>query len=341
MQTASKQFGAKDTASPKNQFQLTRLRLTGIYALILFVILVLSGITTHSIFGSRLDRRFKARPIPPAIITQINIESRDQIQEELITSLVIVNGFFFITAVGLSYFLAGVTLKPIQQSYNRQQQFIGDASHELRTPLAILQTDLENELQEQRAHKETIKSHLEEVSRMSSIVNDLLMLSRLDTNTNHANHVERINLSETIENATNRLKKYAQKNHINLKLSLTNNIHISANKEHILQALTNIIKNSIEYNKKNGNVTITQTQNSTNTTITIEDTGIGIPKEDLPKIFDRFYRVDKSRSRTAGGNGLGLSIVKSIIHSYRGSIAITSTPEKGTTTTITFPKAQA
>lgn len=111
---------------------------------------------------------------------------------------------------------------------------------------------------------------------------------------------------------------------------------IIGNKEHLLQAITNLIKNAIEYNNTDGKVTIESTQQDQHAIITIVDTGSGIPQEDLSKVFDRFYRVDKSRSRSKGGSGLGLPIAKLIIELHGGSISIKSA-ETGTAVTITLP----
>lgn len=344
MPNAFKQFTEKGTAFLKNQFQLTRLRLTAMYAVLLLIILIISSVTTHSFFSDRIRQRFRSHHFlpPTTLIIEINETLRNEAQEELVFSLLFVNGIVFLAAVGLSYVLAGITLHPIQEAYEKQKQFFGDASHELRTPLAILQTDLENELANpriKRSEQEHAKSHLEEVQRMSNIVKDLLLISRLDDQVT-TGHKESINVYSLIATAVERLKPYAAQ-HI-IKLVAPNKtpqqpLLISANNEHILQAVSNVIKNAIEYSSSGDTVTVTLDRDSKNVHIDVRDTGIGIKPSEIPKLFDRFYRVEKSRSKTEGGSGLGLSIVQSITQSYGGSISIQSKPGHGTIVRLSFP----
>ena len=341
-----KQFAEKVTGLRNNQFHLTRLKLTAIYAGLLFVVFLFSGLVTHSVFTGRLEHRaiFRGRSFsPPPHVIEIGREARQQVRRELATSIFLVNGTLFVGSVGLSYFLAGLTLKPIQRMYNKQRQFMGDASHELRTPLAILQTDLENELANPKLKKperENLKSHLEEVKQMGGIVKDLLLISRLDNHEVSRAKKENIDLSELVAEAVNRLKGYADAHKVQLVVSPSNNqkkITARANKEHLLQAVSNVIKNGIDYNKPEGTVKVSLEQDQEQVIISVADTGIGIDQDEIPKLFDRFYRVDQSRTREAGGSGLGLSIVQSILHTYDGKVAIESRPGKGTTVKISLP----
>lgn len=342
-----KQFAEKVTGLRNDQFQLTRLKLTGMYAVLLLAVLVISGVTTHSVFSNRLEQRmfFRERPfpLPPPQILEIGREARAQARQELITSTILVNGTLFIGAVGLSYILAGLTLRPIKKAYEQQRRFLSDASHELRTPLAILQTDLENERDTAKAsteEKEHAQSHLEEVQRMGKIVKDLLLISRLDGQHQLSIPKEAIDLKEVVTAAVKRLQGYAAKHNIKVISSPVTRetpVVISANKEHILQAISNLIKNGIDYNKPGGNVVVSLTHDHKTAVITVSDTGIGIAEEEIPKLFDRFYRVEQSRSRQLGGSGLGLSIVQSVIRELGGSVDISSKPGKGTTVTLTLP----
>ncbi len=344
MRKEFKQFVEKVTGLRNSQFRLTRLRLTVIYAVLLLIILTLSSLTTQSLFSGRLEHRFQDRLLPPPP-TQVSKETRQQIREELIKSLWLVNGTLYIGAVGLSYLLAGLTLKPIQDMYNKQKQFLGDASHELRTPLAILQTDLENELSSPKIKKEDaeqIQSHLEEVKRMSNLVRDLLLVSRLDNHEDNPVNKEPVDLKELTTEVTRRLKGYADARKtklIILPIDDQEKIVAAANKDHLFQALSNVVKNAIDYNQPGGKVTINFERIKEQVVINVADTGVGITANEIPKLFDRFYRVDKSRAREAGGSGLGLSIVQSIINTYEGTISVRSKPEKGTTIKITLPAA--
>lgn len=347
MQNVLKQFAEKAIGLRNNQFQLTRLRLTAMYAALLLAVFLISGLITHSVFSNRLEHRgilFRDRSFPPpSHVIEIGREARLKVRRELATSILLVNSTLFVGSVGLSYLLAGLTLKPIQRMYNKQRQFMSDASHELRTPLAILQTDLENELVNpklKKAEKENLQSHLEEVKRMGNIVKDLLLISRLDNHETSQARKEPVDLKELVLEAVERLEGYAHAHMIKLITPPRDGqekVITLANREHLLQALSNIVKNGIDYNQPDGTVTISLKHGPEKATISVTDTGIGIAENEIPKLFDRFYRVDKNRTREAGGNGLGLSIVQSIVHTYSGEVAIDSQAGKGTTVQISFP----
>jgi signal transduction histidine kinase len=346
MQNALKQFEEKGTALLSGQFSRARLELTLIYAIILGVILIISSLIIYSFFSHRLDLRVAHRvQIAPIYFTDDNISFPDAARADLGLTLFTVNGILLAVAISLSYILAGITLHPIQQTYEKQRRFLSDASHELRTPLAILQTDLENELSEKSirpTEKERAESHLEEVTRMGSIVKDLLLISRLDTQSDNPKKLESLNFLTTAQDVVDRLTPYAQKHEVTLISKLpTMPVIINANTEHISQAITNLIKNGIDYNKKNGSVTLSMIMEKNIATLRIEDTGAGMSKEHVAKAFDRFYRADESRTRATGGSGLGLSIVRSIAKTYAGSVALESTKDKGTTARLSFPLQEA
>jgi signal transduction histidine kinase len=341
-----KQFGAKATGFPSDRFYRARLSLTIIYVALLAVILFFSSGITYSAFSQRLENRFERfsvrvndqrliigeMPPPP---------TSEEVRGDLLFSLLFVDGFFLILAGVLSYWLAGLTLKPIKAAYDSQKQFLGDASHELRTPLAILQTDLENEMlvSQQEVDRQRITSNLEEVGRMSRLVENLLALSRFDEEARVQPKFVSLDLLSLIKDTVDRLETLAQQHEVTLGFEKTEKIEIKvfSDKEMLSQVLSNVIKNAILYNKPGGQVTIKIEVEPREVKIFVADTGIGIAKKDLTKIFDRFYRVDKSRSRQTGGSGLGLSIVRSIIEQLNGSIKIISLPEQGTTVTLSLP----
>jgi len=357
MQNELKQSGARGIGLFSRHHDLSLFKLTAAYAGILAIILLISSSITYSIFSARIGHRFE-RMRPPVVINSpggttvvtqadfgIMLRAQD-VRNDLINTLLLVNLQLLVLAIVASYFLAKFTLRPLKETYERQQRFLGDASHELRTPLAILHADLENELAgiKGKDSSERAKSHLEEVKRMSSLVTDLLTLSRLDEaaeSINTKKHLSSVNINDLVGKTTERLKQLAEKNDVNLtfRRPLTNEeIIITSNEEQIALALTNIIRNAILYNKKNGNVVVSVTNDARTVTINVTDTGIGISEGDLRMIFDRFYRVSKSRSRLSGGSGLGLSIVKSSIESLGGSVEIISELEKGTEVIINLPR---
>lgn len=348
MHAESKQSGVKDTNSFSKRFNQSILKLTLIYVIILAGILFVSSSVLYSVFSAKLENRFR-RPTEQTgeVIEQVlpsgdifirpGFPTPQDVREDLINLLILVNGFLLIIAGALSYKLAEWTLSPLKKSYEHERRFLSDASHELRTPLSILKTELENELGEHKTRTtktQHIESNLEEVDRMSKIISDLLILSRLSENEfDESIMTTSINLSTLIAKTNERLAPVAKRNNISLVCELPKeDVYITANESLIEAVLLNGIKNAITYNVSDGTVTTALTGK----TITITDTGIGMSKNDTEKIFDRFYRVDKSRSRSTGGSGLGLSIVKSAIDKIGGQIAVESEIGKGTTLTISL-----
>jgi signal transduction histidine kinase len=348
MQNVLKPFGEKDTGSLSGSFHRARVRLTCVYVAILAIILCLSSSILYSAFSKQLERRFERfRPRPTFILPEgIIPPSSAEVRADLIDSLIMVNGFLLLLAGLLSYHLAGMTLEPIQIAYQRQRRFLSDASHELRTPLAILQTDLENELQDtslSTTEQEQRKSNLEEVERMGRLVSDLLLLSRFDEEgSTQQVSTTIVDLNDIVRTAVTRLEGVAKRHHVSLHYTvLSESLKIQTQSELLLHALTNILQNAIAYNVPDGTVAASLTVDENRARITITDTGIGIAKEDLAKIFERFYRTDKSRSRQTGGSGLGLSIVQSLLKRLGGSVDIQSTVHKGTVVTVYLPLSPA
>ncbi len=250
-----------------------------------------------------------------------------------------VNGFLLLIAGALSYKLAEWTLAPLKRTFERERRFLSDASHELRTPLSILKMDMENELMNSRlseSNQKKIASNLEEVNRMSGLVGDLLTISRLSEHENiKSASLSKVNLSEMIRKTVQRLATMALESNVTIDAELPAD-DIVVHSDHVLveAILLNCIKNAITYNKPEGSVSISLSDKKDEAIIVIKDTGIGLSAEDAEKIFDRFYRVDISRSRRTGGSGLGLSIVKSAIDKLGGQISLKSELNVGTTITI-------
>jgi signal transduction histidine kinase len=354
MHDESKQSGAKDTNSSDNsfgkRFGQSILKLTFIYAIILASILFVSSSVLYSAFSARLEHRFK-RPVIQEDISQpgvlqidlnptVGYPTPDDVRADLVNLLLVVNGFLLLIAGALSYKLAEWTLSPLKDTYERERRFLSDASHELRTPLSILKTDLENQLSDKRVSATVTKkaeSNLEEVNRMTQIVTDLLTLSRLNEYDRKLKE-KPVDLAAIVEKTGERLGGLAKANGIGIiAIVPTEKISIMSDEEVIEAVLMNCAKNAITYNKPGGTVTLSLAKNKSGVKIIISDTGIGINKKDLSKVFDRFFRVDKSRSRQTGGSGLGLSIVKTSMERLGGTVEAESTPDKGTTITLSFP----
>ncbi|TSC84342.1 MAG: histidine kinase [Parcubacteria group bacterium Gr01-1014_13] len=342
MQNVFKQFGERAIGSFNSRFKFSLWELTALYAAILIVILFLSSSIIYGAFSNRLEYRFNQAtspsfsnflPFPPTV---------QDVQGDLVRSLVWVNIILLVAAGVASYWLARATFKPLQEMHEGQRKFFGDASHELRTPLSILRLDLENQLADKTLSapiRERIVSNLEEVDRMGKLVNGLLALARFDElySAKQKNFIP-VSLIPLTQHAVERLQVLAKEQQVDLVFNLLTKekLIILSNEEVLLQTITNIIKNGIMYNRPGGKVIVTIHNDKRHAFITIVDTGVGISKQDLDKIFDRFYRADKSRSSETGGSGLGLAIVRSSMNYLDGTVKIESEVEKGTSIVLEF-----
>ena len=244
----------------------------------------------------------------------------------------------------------------LDQSFRQIKQFSSDASHELRTPLTILKGEVEVMLRKERTQQEyqqTLKSNLEEINRMSQIVEDLLLLSKADTGQIILNKGD-INLTEILSEVVAQMDMLARSKR--LYLSASNNhqdVHIFGDALRIRELFINLIENGIKYTEEGGSIHISlqkeylpplrnltdrlEKERERFIKIIVSDTGIGISKEDQEKIFIRFFRVDKARSREQGGSGLGLSICKWIVEAHQGQIKVESELGKGSSFVVKFP----
>ena len=226
----------------------------------------------------------------------------------------------------------------LDASFSRQRQFTADASHELRTPLTVIRSASELALSQPRSpeeYQETIEVSLKAAERMTNLVNGLLALARLDSS-NADFHLQQINLSDLVGESVSLLGAIASEKQISLVSDL-HSVQIFGNPESLSRMIDNLITNAILYNKPSGKVFITLSRSDNKAVLEIKDTGVGISEEHLPFIFERFYRVDKARSRLSGGSGLGLAICKGVIEKHNGTITAKSIQGEGTTFQIQLP----
>ncbi|MDD3170941.1 MAG: HAMP domain-containing sensor histidine kinase [Bacilli bacterium] len=274
------------------------------------------------------------------ILVMVNgeINSRDEIIKIYIASAIMM----IIAGAFASIILSMNSIKPIVESLNKQMTFVSDASHELRTPLSIIQSKLENTLtkSEQTVYdvSEDIAVSLKEISRLSKLTTDLLQLAKSDGNREVMNY-EVTDIKELIQETSSIFKELAE---IQKKEFILNLENVQANVDHnkIVQLLVIILDNALRYTNEGDSITISLTTNNSEFTIDIADTGIGISEETKKKMFERFYREDKARSRETGGNGLGLAIAKVIVKDHFGKIFVNHNEPKGTKFTIIIPKKQ-
>ena len=223
---------------------------------------------------------------------------------------------------------------------NSRQEFVANVSHELKTPLTsmkvladslVMQENVPNEL-----YKEFMVDIAEEIDRENKIINDLLTLVKLDKTDGKLN-VESVDINALLELLMKRLRPIARQENIEVILESNRSVQAGVDEVKMTLALTNLVENAIKYNKKNGWVRVTLDADHKNFTVTVEDSGMGIPEESLERIYERFYRVDKSHSREIGGTGLGLAITRNIVLMHRGTIQVSSVEQEGTTFVVKVP----
>ncbi len=222
-----------------------------------------------------------------------------------------------------------------------KKEFVFNVSHELRTPLTAIKGFVETLEQDKDAKsKHYLDIIMRHTDRLINIVKDLQTLSQLEVDEKETLQLEDVNLKELIEPLLKMFEQELKKKNLTLTYNIEENLpHIKGDPFKLEQVLMNLIDNAIKYTEE-GEIRVSVGQNHSQIKIEIEDSGIGISKEHLSRIFERFYVVDKSRSRKMGGTGLGLSIVKHIVHAHKGEIRVQSEPRKGSKFTLFLPKSQ-
>lgn len=267
-----------------------------------------------------------------------NMSSIRAILQGPIVFSVIIILFGIIFSLILGNYLAKRALRPTIESYEKQKTFLADASHELRTPLAVILSNLEAAKGDKKDQERWINNALSEVKFASSVIEDLLFLAKADAGESII-HLEPVDLSYLVLETTERFLPYAQKKGIKLITEISNyELTVLGDEKRISELLTILIDNAVKYTNRDGQVDIELTDNEELIILEVSDNGIGISKEDQSKIFDRFYRVDKARSRKEGGTGLGLSIAQLITKELGINIELKSELNEGATFILTFQK---
>ena len=258
----------------------------------------------------------------------------------------------------LTFFTASIVLENFLTSYktrleeinilkdqeNYRREFLGNVSHELKTPLFTIQgyilTLIEGALKDKKVRGKYLRRSAKGVDRLISIVKDLDLITQFESGIKTVDKTN-FNIYELIENVYDLMEFESEKNNIKLLINNKNitTVTVNADKERILQVLTNLIVNSIKYGKENGFTEVkVEEYDKDRIIVRIKDNGEGIEDEHLPRLFERFYRIDKNRSRKKGGSGLGLSIVKHIIEAHQEQIFVESKIGQGTEFSFTLQK---
>ena len=268
----------------------------------------------------------------------------DRAKKAVIIRLLMVDGIIIVTSGVAAYVLAGKTLEPLEESLEEQRRFIADASHELKTPITSLRTELEVALREGTLRDKTITtkearqlfiSNLEDVMNLQKLSENLIKLNKYSQNGN-AMHIEEVQIKEVLDEAIKKIAPMAKMKNIKLVKEITN-FNLRVDKQSIVELFTILLDNAVKYSLKKSSIFITSSLINKTAKINIRDEGSGISSEDIPHLFDRFYRSDSSRNKQkADGYGLGLAIAKEIVERHKGNIRVRSKAGKGTTFTVTL-----
>lgn len=329
-------------------FKKTRLKLTAWYLLIImfisiaFSLVIYRGLMSEVRRFSRIQRLRIERILPPDPVQPLFADEDliTEIQQRIIIELGIINIFILITSGALGYFLAGKTLRPIQEMVEEQNRFISDASHEFRTPLTALKSSLEVTLRDKNLSiedaKKTMSENIKDVNDLQRLSDSLLQLSQYEKPQQNVNF-ETVSLKQIINESVKKIEPLAARKNILIKNNLVD-INIKGNKYGLIDLFVILLDNAIKYSKAKSTININTKKIDHSVLISIEDQGIGIDKKDLSHLFDRFYRSDTARSKKeVDGYGLGLSIAKKIADQHKGSIIIESKLKKGTKVTVRLP----
>ncbi len=251
---------------------------------------------------------------------------------------IVLGGVALLIASAIGYFMAGRALVPLKEAYDKQKQFAADASHELRTPLAVVMASADLLLADPSIKEPFLRQVLEdlksEVKKMTNLVSDLLMVARSDNNALKFK-IQRLDLSEILMQAIRTMTPIAEKKNIHLAGENFRKALINADEQKLKQLAIILVDNAIKYTPEGGSVLVAMEKvDNARAVFAVMDSGIGIAAEDLDKVFERFYRVDKARSREMGGNGLGLAIAAEIIKLHEGKISVASKLGEGTKFTV-------
>ena len=240
----------------------------------------------------------------------------------------------------ISIYFTNKAINPLEETFRKQKQFIADASHELRTPLTIIKTNVsllrENEMETIHSQKKWINYIDSQAGRMSTLINEMLSLANLDVNKKKEERIN-INLSKMLRDSLLVFEVVIFEKGLILEEDLSDNIFIKGEQNQIKKLISILMDNAIKYTNKNGKITVSLINERNKAKLIVKNTGEGIKKEHLEKIFERFYRVDDSRDRGTGGYGLGLSIAKAIIEDHKGKIHAESIINNETSFIIELP----
>lgn len=333
-------------------FTSATLKLTAWYLVNLVVICLIFSFIIFELSTSEISNRLERLQIRvegssetitlpgPVTLNEVRMNQTKEARASIFVGLVYMN-IAVITLGGFgSYMLARRTLKPIEEAHEAQSRFTSDASHELRTPLAVMKSEIQVALRGDNMnleeYKELLKSNLEEVDKLTELSHSLLQLSRLEHE--DIQRTDKIDVSETLKHAAKRSGLATKRLRFDASSKGT---YIDGNQSMISDLFTILFDNAYKYSPPHTTVTVTLTTNGRTCKVSIENEGEGIEKDDIPHVFDRFYRASKSRSSSeTKGYGLGLSLAQKITAIHEGSISVSSKLGVSTIFSVQLPQVR-
>lgn len=344
MKPTFKPFAASGTGSSNREFRRAVLRLTAFYAAGILLLTVAFSASIYLLF----DWSVRSVPDPWTRIDPIgsmhseDSESvADEIREHLADILMFADTVVIVLGLGLSYLLARKTIGPLEDAARRQAQFVADAAHELRTPLAVLRAGSEVTLRKERsaeAYRAFIGDVQGEVARLSTLAEDLLFLANDRGPSRSA--FGSVSLSRVCETQREMMRGYAESKRVSVSGEIEPDLRVMGREGDLTRLVINLLKNAVDYNVPGGTVSLSLRRSGDMIVLACADTGIGIAADDLPRVFDRFYKADHNRvARKGDGAGLGLAIVRAIVRDHGGTVGVRSEPGAGTTFEVSLPAA--
>jgi signal transduction histidine kinase len=270
---------------------------------------------------------------------QVNLRSRERAVTTFVSTVTNVAPYLLVSLGIAGYLFSSLAAKPVEESFHVLRRFMTDAGHELGTPISIIQANaelLEPDVQSNEGMVNRLAVITRSTDRLGSLVHDLILLSKMESPELQKKRLV-VDFDKLVRGAVEEFEALFDGKGIKLTAEKILPSQVLGDPDSLKRLLMNLLQNALRYTESGGTVSVTLDHVGRSTRLTVSDTGIGIPEESLPRIFDRFYRVEKSRTRAAGGAGLGLSIVKAIVDLHRGRIEVTSKVGTGTTFTVWLP----
>lgn len=337
MRNISKLLKGLATDWKNNNFFRAKIKLTIYYSTIIFFVVLGYSIILHSLFTVRIRLRSDNQNI--SFLSDLKQDFFEGTENGLLDIIFLLDTLSIFFSIILGYYFAKKNINPLEESYIKQKRIISDMAHELKLPLSVIKTGVQSLLIKETVNIEDYENLNEdiitEVDKLSNMINDILFLEKTENMLDIS--FRNINLSELLKKEVDFMKNYARDFSINIRTDITEHIYISGDEQSIRKMIDNLVKNAVDYNKTGGSVVVNLDREGSYARLSVTDDGIGIPAADIKKIFERFYKVDSSRSMYKGGSGLGLSIVKDIVEKHHGSISVNSKENEGSKFTVLIP----